>query len=220
MKTIDFTYLRQMMVEHQLRGRDIRNERVLAVMGELPRDRFVPPEYRDMAYDDCALPIGWEQTISQPYMVAIMTQTLGVEAHHRVLEIGTGSGYQAAVLGKMAREVFTVERIPELGKHAEGILEKMGFANISFKIDDGTLGWPEKAPFDRIVVTAGAPWPPQNLIDQLSADGGVLIIPVGSEDEQILLRIIKTGNAITRESLLACRFVKLLGEQGWRIERE
>jgi protein-L-isoaspartate(D-aspartate) O-methyltransferase len=214
MKTNEMAFRRQIMIDQQLKAREINDPQVLKVMSELPRERFVLPEYRENTYDDGALPIGWEQTISQPYMVGLMTQSLCVEPNHRVLEIGTGSGYQTAVLAKLAKEVFTVERIRELAEQAKKLLMKLDFTNIYFKIDDGTLGWREKSPFDRIIVTAGAPHPPTSLVDQL-ADNGIMIIPIGSQDEQTLIRIHRTGKTLTRTPILPCRFVKLLGEQAW-----
>jgi protein-L-isoaspartate(D-aspartate) O-methyltransferase len=217
MKLNEIIFRRQMMIDQQLRGRDIDDPQVLRVMSELPRERFVPTEYRESAYDDCALPIDYEQTISQPYIVALMTQTLGAESSHRVLEIGTGSGYQTAVLAKLAKEIYTVERIRDLADHAKTLLLKLGLTNINFKVDDGTLGWPEKSPFDRIIVTAGAPHPPPNLIDQL-ADHGIMIIPIGPPEEQTLIRLSKNGKTLTREPIIPCRFVKLLGRQGWQDE--
>lgn len=215
MKNNETAFRRQTMIDQQLRGRDIHDPQVLRVMSELPRERFVPIEYRESAYDDCALPIDYEQTISQPYIVALMTQTLGVESSHRVLEIGTGSGYQTAILARLAKEVFTVERIRDLADHAKTLLLKLGLTNIYFKIDDGTLGWPEKSPFDRIIVTAGAPHPPPSLVDQL-ADNGVMVIPIGSSEEQTLVRLSKKGKTLSREPIIPCRFVKLVGRQGWQ----
>jgi protein-L-isoaspartate(D-aspartate) O-methyltransferase len=212
-----FIEARQQMVDWQLRPRNITDGRVLKVMAQLPREGFIPPEHRATAYEDRAGPIGEGQTISQPYMVALMTEKLHVESHHRVLEIGTGSGYQTAVLGKLAKEVYTVERIAELSRRARETLGWLGILNVSYKIDDGTGGWAEQAPFDRILVTAGAPEVPISLPIQL-ADGGLLIIPVGPESGQMLMRVRRMGKKFDKEPLVGCRFVKLIGQEGWPEE--
>jgi len=214
MEPDNFEQSRRQMVEWQLRARNITDPDVLQAMAQIPRHRFIPEDGRHLAYEDRALPIGFDQTISQPYMVALMTEKLQVEPGLRVLEIGTGFGYQTAVLARLAREVFTVERLPELSLRAQEVLAQLGLLNIHFNIDDGTLGWPDHAPFDRILVTAGAPDLPTSLVDQL-ADGGLLVIPVGPEDAQTLLRVRKSGRELHREPIIACRFVKLFGRQGW-----
>ena len=212
----DYEAARQAMVERQLKTRDIRDPLVLEVMGRAPRERFVPADQRWRAYEDGAMPIGLGQTISQPYMVALMTQELHVREHHRVLEIGTGSGYQCAVLAELAKHVYSVERIQKLTERAQNVLqEELGYRNVSFLVADGTLGWPEEAPFDRIMVTAGAPDRPKVLLGQLAA-GGQMVVPIGPEYIQMLTRFQKDeeGN-ITSEDICQCVFVKLLGADGW-----
>jgi protein-L-isoaspartate(D-aspartate) O-methyltransferase len=209
-----FALARRQMIERQLIARNITDPCVLKVMSELPRECFIPSEFKSAAYEDRAVSIGLSQTISQPYMVALMTEKLQVEPENRVLEIGTGSGYQTAILAKLAGEVYTVERIDELSQQARAILTQLGLTNIRYKIDDGTIGWPEASPFDRILVTAGAPQVPERLSDQLK-EGGILIIPVGPEECQTLIRIRKIGDKLQQEPIISCRFVKLIGEQGW-----
>jgi len=210
----DVAVRREQMVERQLRRRGIRDRRVLEVMARVPRERFVPESLRESAYEDRPMGIGCGQTISQPYMVAVMTEALRLTGPERVLEIGTGSGYQTAILAELAAEVYTVERVSELVGEARERLAELGCPNIRHHTGDGTLGWPEEAPFDRILVTAGAPVVPEALTEQL-ADGGILVIPVGDESSQDLLRLRRDGDRIRRESLLRCVFVKLIGEQGW-----
>jgi len=202
------------MIAWQLRDRGIRDARVLEVMGGLPRERFLAPEHAAWAYDDRAVPIGLGQTISQPYMVALMTEALRAGPGDRVLEIGTGSGYQTAVLARLVRRVYTVERLGELSTAARARLAELGLDNVDYRVGDGTLGWPEEAPFDRIIVTAGAPDVPPALVEQLG-EGGVLVIPAGAEEHQVLLRVSKHGRRLDRESLVGCRFVRLIGRQGW-----
>jgi protein-L-isoaspartate(D-aspartate) O-methyltransferase len=216
-KIDNYATARREMVDWQLKARGIHDLRVLEVMSALPRDRFVPAETGYAAYEDRALPIEMAQTISQPYMVAVMTEMLQVEPENRVLEIGTGSGYQTGILAKLAKEVFTIERIGELSHRARAILEELEIRNILYKIDDGTMGWPQFAPYDRIMVTAGAPEVPEKLKDQLAQDG-ILIIPVGPEDQQMLMRIRREGKIFHQESILGCRFVKLIGEAGWPVK--
>jgi len=210
------------MVEDQLRARKIHDKRVLEVMDRIPRERFIAPSLSHIAYEDRALQIDCGQTISQPYMVAIMTQALLLEGHHRVLEIGTGSGYQAAILARLAGHVFTIERIADLAYKAKRTVQALGIDNISFVIADGTAGLsaaPPDAPgqpyaFDRILVTAGAPEVPRPLVNQL-ADGGRLVIPVGGHDHQDLLAIDRKRGRTVETSILPCRFVKLIGQAGW-----
>jgi protein-L-isoaspartate(D-aspartate) O-methyltransferase len=202
------------MVRSQLCARDITDQRVLAVMSEVPRELFVPAGLRLCAYDDRALSIGCEQTISQPYMVAIMTQALRLKPDHRTLEIGTGSGYQTAILTRMCRRVYTVERLEQLAAEARSRLEQLAIDNVDYLVGDGSLGWTEHAPFDRILVTAGAPAVPQTLVDQL-ADGGLLVLPVGPLDEQILTVVERKGDRTIERPSLACRFVKLIGKAAW-----
>lgn len=202
-----------------LRAQGITNEAVLDVMRAMPRARFIPPEARHLAGADRAVSIGLEQTISQPYMVARMTEELRLSGGERVLEIGTGSGYQAAILARLAREVFTIERHPLLSLRARGTLDGLGIANVHFRTGDGTLGWPELAPFDRILVTAAAPTLPEALFRQL-AEGGLMVAPIGGSDAQHLMIVRKhAGRPETIESI-PCRFVKLIGEEGWPESRE
>jgi protein-L-isoaspartate(D-aspartate) O-methyltransferase len=202
------------MVERQLRKRDIRSPRVLEAMNSVPRHLFVPPEHIGDAYADTPLPIGVGQTISQPFMVAAMAEALLLEGSEKVLEIGAGSGYQAAVLSLLAREVIAIESQPALADVARSRLAKLGYNNVRVETGDGSLGWPPDAPYDAILVTAAAPYVPPPLLEQL-ADRGRLVIPVGPAEQQELLRIIKREGRTTRESLFACRFVPLLGRFGW-----
>lgn len=202
------------MVEEQLRGRGIQDSRVLRIMSAVPRHLFVDPTFSSRAYSDHALPIGQEQTISQPYMVALMTQALGLEGDEKVLEVGTGSGYQAAMLAELAERVFTIERIPEIGIAARERLTGMGYSNIIFRVGDGTVGWREFAPFDRIIVTAGAPKIPAFLEEQL-AIGGRCIVPVGDATNQSLVRVTRGETGLKEEVLCSCTFVPLIGKEGW-----
>jgi protein-L-isoaspartate(D-aspartate) O-methyltransferase len=206
---------RHNMVEDQLRTRGIRDERVLAAMGKVQRHLFVSENLQDRAYDDSALPIGEGQTISQPYMVALMTELLELKGHEKVLEIGTGSGYQAAVLSLLASEVFSVERVELLALGARRLMEKLEYSNVRIIVSDGTAGLPQESPFDGIIVTAGAPEIPQQYIDQLK-DNGRLVIPVGSRYSQILYNIRKTFEGIKTSFSTACVFVPLIGESGWK----
>ena len=203
------------MVEHDLRRRGIRDPRVLAAMGSVPRHLFVPPPERPHAYADRALPLELGQTISQPYMVAFMTEALRPRAFDRVLEVGTGSGYQTAILARIAAEVFTIERIGDLQGGAREILDGLGVTNVRYRVGDGTLGWPEHAPYDRILVTAGAPAVPSALVEQLASDGGTMVIPVGESDLQELIAVTRRGDEQVVASLLECRFVPLVGDEGW-----
>jgi len=203
------------MVDQQLRARGIRSELVLAAMATVPRERFLPSGRVDEAYRDQALPIGHGQTISQPYMVAVMTEALEISRESRVLEVGTGSGYQTAILCTIAREVWSVERISGLLDGAHRILEELGLSNLHLRLGDGTLGWEEEAPFDAILVTAGSPGVPGTLRSQLSPDGGRLVIPVGDRYLQDLIRVTRRGGEFQEERILACRFVPLLGAEGW-----
>ena len=213
----EFTKERLAMVEVQLRRRGIREERVLAAMAKVPRHLFVPSGSQSESYEDRPLPIGDGQTISQPYMVAIMTQSLDLKGEEKVLEIGTGSGYQAAILAELSKMVFTIERIPALVQKSEKILHHLGYRNIRFQSGDGTKGWPEMAPFDGIIVTAGAPEVPKALRSQL-ADGGRMVIPVGPRYSQTLLIILREGNHFAEEDTTGCVFVPLVGEFGWKEE--
>jgi protein-L-isoaspartate(D-aspartate) O-methyltransferase len=206
---------RQRMVDEQFIGRDITDKRVLDAMRKVPRHIFVPEEHRELAYSDCPLPIGQNQTISQPYIVALMTQMLGLKGDEVVLEIGTGSGYQAAVLSLLSREVYTIERYEILAQRALKSINQLDIKNVTLKVGDGTIGWPEHAPYDAILTTAAAPKVPQPFLDQL-ADGGRLVIPVGGRIGQYLERWFKEGDKIRHEQTVAVAFVPLLGEYGWR----
>lgn len=202
------------MVSEQIASRGIRDERLLKVMREIPRHRFVPESLRHRAYEDCPLPIGEGQTISQPYIVAEMTGALSLEGTEKVLEIGTGSGYQTAILCRLARKVVTTERVESLFRSARRVLGELGIINVRFRVGDGTLGSSEDSPFDAILVTAAAPEIPPPLFSQLAV-GGILVIPVGGRWEQDLMRIRKEEGGSYRESLGGCRFVPLLGEYGF-----
>ncbi len=210
----DYEKARERMVMEQLVSRGITDERVLTAMGTVPRQRFVEPGQEAIAYSDRPLPIGHHQTISQPYIVARMTEELELAPDDRVLEIGTGSGYQAAVLAELVQQVYTVEKIEPLLKQAQRILAELGYDNVFTKRLDGTRGWPESAPFDAILVTAGAPNVPRPLVEQL-ADGGRMIIPVGDQSLQELSKVTKKGGKAREEKLGGCRFVPLLGAHGW-----
>jgi protein-L-isoaspartate(D-aspartate) O-methyltransferase len=203
------------MIEKQLRRRGIRDAAVLAAMAAVPRHEFVPEGLRPNAYDDLPLPIGGGQTISQPYIVAAMTAALRLQPGDRVLEIGAGCGYHAAVLSRLAREVFTIERRPELASAASELLARLGYANAHVHCGDGTLGLPELAPFDAILVAAAAPAVPKPLLAQL-AEGGRMIIPVGEADHQELRLVEKHGDAFPAKILEGCRFVPLVGYHGWQ----
>ena len=210
---------RQRMVSEQLVRRDIIDPHVLAAFGMVAREQFVPNELTPHAYDDAPLPIGSGQTISQPYVVAVTVQSLQLRGHERVLEIGTGSGYAAAILGSLAREVETVERIEELAIAAAERLARLGFHNVHVHHGDGSLGWPPGAPYEAIAVAAGAPRPPRSLLDQL-AIGGRLVLPHGDVDHQRLVRIPRrSAEQFDEEDLGEVRFVPLLGEQGWPEQR-
>jgi len=203
------------MVEYQLRRRGILDPLVLRAFAEVPREAFVPPELAVHAYADAPLPIGHGQTISQPYVVAMTVQALGLSGHERVLEIGTGSGYAAAILGTISREVETVERIEELARTAAARLARLGYAHIHVHHADGTLGWPAGAPYEAICVAAGAPAPPPSLLQQL-AIGGRLVLPHGDADHQRLVRIVRRdAGAFFEEDLGDVRFVPLVGAEGW-----
>ena len=194
--------------------RDISDERVLDAMWRVPRELFVTAVNYAYAYDDRPLPIAEGQTISQPFIVALMTQALDLDGQSRVLELGTGSGYQTAILAELAGQVFTVERFASLSRSAEAILNNMGYENISFHAASNTLGLPDNSPYDAILVTAAAPKVPQALVNQLNV-GGRLVIPVGSRWEQMLLKVVKTGEGTQVENLTSCRFVPLIGEGAW-----
>lgn len=203
------------MVDKQLRARGIQDERVLGAMGHVPREHFLPPRRRRDAYRDRAVPLSGGQTMSQPYMVAVMTEALRPALEHRILEVGTGSGYQAAVLALLVNDVLSIERIPELAAEARRRLDDLGLVNVRVRTGDGTLGWPEEAPFHGIVVTAAAPGVPARLKAQLDPRGGRLVLPVGDRSLQQLTVVERDGDTYRQTELLACRFVPLLGEDGW-----
>jgi len=212
---MNFDIARKRMVETQIVARGVKDRRVIEAMLKIPRHLFVQEAMASQAYNDTSLPIGDKQTISQPYMVALMTEMLAPRGSETVLEIGTGSGYQAAVLSALARRVCTIERIPNLAAKARRLFDTLGLTNIAMKIDDGTVGWAGEAPFDAIIVTAGAPVIPEALISQLAA-GGRLIIPVGDQLNQELVRLVKNEDGtLSQEKSVACRFVKLIGRDGW-----
>ncbi|MCD6553707.1 MAG: protein-L-isoaspartate O-methyltransferase [Chloroflexi bacterium] len=214
----EYDQARERMVRSQIEARGIRDPRVLAAMRQVPRHLFVPVHMRGSAYRDTPLPIGEGQTISQPYIVALMTEMLELTGEERVLEIGTGSGYQAAILGLLAREVYTVERLPHLARNAEEVLRQLGYTNVHIRVGDGTLGWPEHAPYEAIIVTAASPEVPSPLLDQL-ADGGRLVVPIGPRWTQTLVRVRREGDKFRKEYLTSVAFVPLVGEHGWD-ERE
>jgi protein-L-isoaspartate(D-aspartate) O-methyltransferase len=210
---------RMKMVDLQLRGRGISDQRVLRAMEKIPRHVFVPDALWEQAYNDNPLPIESQQTISQPYIVALMSSALELTGKERVLEIGTGSGYQTAILAELAERVFSIERIAALAASARRVLDALDYYNIAIRVGDGTLGWREEAPFSGIMVTAGAPGAPKFLLEQLVV-GGRLVIPVGSHSSQTLLRLTRLSDDpadIKTEELCGCRFVDLIGEQGWKI---
>ena len=213
--THDYRLARERMVKNQLVPRGIKDQGVLRVMGEIQRHLFVEEALVGEAYNDHPLPIGHKQTISQPYIVALMTQALELTGQEKTLEIGTGSGYQTAILAELSETVYTVERIRPLLEKSRELLEKLGYTNIRFKAFDGTLGWKEHAPFDAIMVTAGAPKIPQPLLDQLT-DGGRMVIPIGNKYSQDLIKLIKRKDTYREENLGGCRFVDLIGVHGWK----
>jgi protein-L-isoaspartate(D-aspartate) O-methyltransferase len=203
------------MLKWDLRGRGITDPGVLQVMMEIRREEFVPAAYLSQAYADGPLPVGMGQTISQPYIVALMTQELRLNPYCEVLEIGTGSGYQTAILAKLAKRVYTIERFSELSTAAQAVLGRLGFTNVEFYIGDGSCGWPEKRIFDRIIITAAVPKMPRPLVEQL-AEGGIIVGPVGSSGVQELMVCEKKNGKITGKSACDCRFVKLLGKYGFK----
>lgn len=212
----DYSKARKRMVQHQIAARGVRSEKVLNAMRKVPRERFIPEGHRLFAYDDGPLPIGNGQTISQPYIVAYMTEALSLDGGEKVLEIGTGSGYAAAILAEIAAEVYTIERIEGLATMARKLLDELGYVNAHVRHGDGTLGWPEHAPFDAIVVTAGGPDVPDTLKHQLKI-GGHLVIPIGRTTwYQELVRVTRVAEAeFETEDLVPVRFVPLIGEEGW-----
>jgi protein-L-isoaspartate(D-aspartate) O-methyltransferase len=213
-KEADLERERNEMVRRQIKGRRVYDELVLEAMRTVPRHRFVPAYMRGSAYRDAPLPIGEGQTISQPYVVAFMTAALQLSGGEKVLEIGTGSGYQAAILAYIAREVISIERLPRLAEEARRTLAELGYDNVRVVVGDGTRGWPEEAPYDAIVVTAASPDVPRPLLEQL-ADGGRLVAPIGPRYTQQLVRVRREGETFQREDLLGVAFVPLIGEHGW-----
>jgi protein-L-isoaspartate(D-aspartate) O-methyltransferase len=209
---INFKTSRARLIDHL--SSEIKDKRVLAAMSRIPRELFVPPENRHAAYDDKPLPIGWDQTISQPYIIAYMTEALELAGDEKVLELGTGSGYQTAILAELCRWVITVERIPELADSARRLLDSLGYNNIEVHPAGETLGWPQGAPYDAIMVTAGAPAVPDELLAQL-ATGGRMVIPVGSRYIQELCKITKNEDKNQVRNLGGCRFVSLIGKSAW-----
>jgi protein-L-isoaspartate(D-aspartate) O-methyltransferase len=205
---------RERMVEDQLVRRGITDARVLAAMRRIPRHRFVDEGLAHSAYGDHPLPIGEEQTISQPYIVGLMTSLLQLSGTEKVLEVGTGSGYQTAVLGALARRVCSIERLPRLAERARGTLEALGVDNVWVRVGNGALGWPDEAPFDRILVAAGGPAVPPPLVAQL-AEGGRMVLPVGSPEDQVLTVVQRVGGEIRKDAYGDCKFVKLVGKYAW-----
>jgi len=205
---------REKMVHEQLVARGIKDPRVIQTMRKVPRHLFVETALADRAYDDGPLPIGKRQTISQPYMVGLMTEALELKGNEKVLEVGTGSGYQTAILAELCLNVFSIEKIRSFAVRARAILDGLGYYNIAIHVGDGTLGWSEHAPFDAVIVTAGSPGVPQPLVEQLAV-GGRLVIPLGDQQSQVLKRIRRTASGLEEEPLEECRFVKLWGKYGW-----
>jgi len=215
MNEAEFKILRNQMVEEQLKARDIVDQKILEVFRLIPRHKFVPVESINSSYSDCPLSIGEGQTISQPYMVALMTQCLDLKKTDRVLEIGTGSGYQTAILASLANEIFSIERKINLAKRAEDILKELGFSNITIKVGDGSQGWPEKSPFNKIIVTAASPDLPMPLYEQLAQDGK-LVIPITKGFSQILTVFTKEKNQPLQRQICGCSFVPLIGKFGYK----
>lgn len=217
---MDFTIARRRMVEQQIIARGVDDQRVIDAMLQVPRHLFVEPGLQSHAYSDASLPIGEKQTISQPYMVASMSAALELQGHERILEIGTGSGYQSAVLSLLVKRVYSIERISSLAGRARKVLDHLCMSNINVKVGDGTIGWRDQAPFDGILVAAGAPDIPGEYLQQLEI-GGKLVLPVGDRSQQILMRVTRLENdKFKREQLMGCRFVPLIGEQGWLTDEE
>jgi len=212
---MDFEAERARLIEHL--GTEIRDQRVLEVMSRVPREHFVPPESQHLAYEDSPLPIGLDQTISQPFIIALMTEALELTGSEKVLEVGTGSGYQAAILAELARLVITTERLPALAERAKSVLDSLGYTNIEVHLAEETLGWQSEAPYDTIMVTAGAPRVPANLLAQL-AMGGRMVIPIGSRYVQELYKITRRRKKNIVQNLGSCRFVSLISKDAWEEE--
>jgi protein-L-isoaspartate(D-aspartate) O-methyltransferase len=212
---VDFLRERVRMVAAQVAARGVRDGAVLEAMRRVPRHTFVAPELWERAYEDTPLPIGQQQTISQPYMVAVMSEALAARAGERILEVGTGSGYQTAILAELGARIVSLERIPVLAARAERVLGQLGYLDrVTLVVGDGTLGWPAAVPYDGIIVTAGAPHIPRPLVEQLAPDGR-LVLPIGEEDVQTLVRLRRGPEGLVEEYLGECRFVRLLGSHGW-----
>lgn len=211
----DFHIARKKMIEKEVVANGIRDPRVIDVMSRIPRHEFVDPGMAAQAYLDSPLHIGLKQTISQPFIVALMTESLGLKGTEKILEIGTGSGYQTAILAELGRRIFSIERVTTLSNRARKVLYRMAYNNVTLRIGDGSLGWPEEVPFDAIIVTASAPEIPKAYLDQL-AENGVLVIPCGTETNQSLIRVRKQAGKFLEEKLTECRFVKLYGQYGWQ----
>lgn len=212
---MEFATARNRMVDSQLVSRGVKDPTVLAVMRKVPRHRFVEEALISQAYGDHPLPIGEKQTISQPYIVALMSEALELKGTEHVLELGTGSGYQTAILAELAKKVYSIERMYSLSVKARRLLDELGYLNVVLKVGDGTLGWNEHAPFDAVMVTAGSPDVPQPLVDQLAV-GGRLVIPVGDRYSQTLLKVVRAKEGIKQIDLGGCRFVNLVGQHGWQ----
>ena len=212
---MDFEAARARLIEHL--STEIRDKRVLAVMSRVPRERFVPPESQHLAYEDSPLPIGLDQTISQPFIIALMTEALELTGSEKVLEVGTGSGYQSAILAELARLVITIERLPALAERAKSVLDSLGYTNIEVHLAEETLGWQSEAPYDTIMVTAGAPRVPADLLAQL-AIGGRMVIPIGSRYVQELYKITRRRKKNIVQNLGSCRFVSLISKDAWEEE--
>jgi protein-L-isoaspartate(D-aspartate) O-methyltransferase len=203
------------MIRTQIVDRGIDDAHVVEAIRQVPREKFFPRKSADLAFLDQAAPIGHGQTISQPYIVALMTQRLDLRPHHKVLEIGTGSGYQTAILSRMAGEVFSIERVKPLLDEAFERLLDLGYRNVHFKFGDGTLGWRDAAPFDRILIAAGAPELPRQLLLNQLKEGAKAVMPIGPDEQQMLVEVTRLGNELLSKEVCACRFVKLIGEEGW-----
>ena len=212
---MDLEKERNRMVDDQIVARGVKDPRVLAVMRKVPRHVFIPEAMRSMAYGDNALPLGESQTISQPYIVALMTELLELKGTERVLEIGTGSGYQAAILAELCEKVYTVERIKALADKARSTLDSLGYHTVAIKVYDGTYGWKEMAPYDAVMVTAGAPNVPDPLVEQLK-EGGRMVIPIGERYGQRLITVVKTAEGAFTQKSIPCMFVPLIGNHAWK----
>jgi len=206
------------MIRQQLIDRGIHDKAVLEAIRKVPREQFFPQDIREQAHADRAAPIGYGQTISQPYIVALMSKHLKMTKEHRVLEIGTGSGYQTAILATLAGEIYTVERVKPLLDEAFERLMSLGYRNVHLHYGDGTMGWEKSAPYDRILITAGAPELPRALLLSQLKDEGIAVLPVGPQDEQMLVEVTRSGRRLETKEICACRFVKLIGEAGWKEE--